>query len=277
MAYAAGGGLVVEDGCHGRNVNAELCDNGRKSEFFVKPTEFMFTNVAEGSVLKNSWYARSPHLCSILAYLRFVLKDQTLNQIAQHKNLCDSAPIPINLDAVPPNCLTSLFGILQSTPEDKELSVVLTFTTRGANIPLDAGSQDFRLVLAAIPFVRRTHINIRKIRHRAKTTASGPIESSVPEPFHLNRTWNAMHLTLPYLLAEFTRSSPETVRPMTIVTVQNISHTYASSLDTYATTLENTKSTQADFIACWDEEGWREEQFFARWEAALVREGFLAR
>lgn len=137
--------------------------------------------------------------------------------------------------------------------------------------------QNNYFIAAALPFLPRQYVTITKYRRLLKTKQNDPQLSRAP--YHLQRTSSALNSILPDTLAFLTTglTLKEARRTISITLVQDISATYANSLDGYATALETNSVARSQFISAWGIEGWREEVFYAAWEAEVVRAGLLAR
>ncbi|KAH8116992.1 hypothetical protein DFH11DRAFT_1578550 [Phellopilus nigrolimitatus] len=162
-----------------------------------------------------------------------------------------------SLDTVP-RALTEIF--IRNTqkqlnkPGNNGVSVLSFTTTETSLSPLTK-----KFVLAVLPFSRGLNGNAKyDDKH------SGGTHTRTPAP---------LLTPLPHILALLT-SGPHAQR---VLALSNLSDAYALSLDAHATALEYDFAARRNFIRGVGVQRWREERLYARWEAALLREGTVTR
>lgn len=162
-----------------------------------------------------------------------------------------------SLDTIP-RALTETF--IRSTqkqlnkPGNNGVSVLSFTTTETSLSPLTK-----KFVLAVLPFSCGLNGNAK---NDDKHSGGAHIRTPVP-----------LLTPLPHILALLT-SGPHAQR---VLALSNVSDAYALSLDAHATALEYDFATRRDFIRGVGVQRWREERLYARWEAALLREGTVTR
>jgi hypothetical protein len=170
-----------------------------------------------------------------------------------------------DLDIVPNSALK--WAIRHSRSCDPSSVLRVEFTARGTLLPATAFSLDPRLVLAALPFLPRTHVTHSAYIHVAHVRPDEDILRR--SPHHLGRRSFVLARTLHDVLANLGN--------VHVLRTEDTSDVRAATLGAYARALESEPEKRAAFVRVWGESGLREEVLYARWEAALFQAGLLAR
>ncbi|KAI0929217.1 hypothetical protein AcW1_006217 [Taiwanofungus camphoratus] len=163
------------------------------------------------------------------------------------------------LDEIPYSQLESSTRRLQSRLSPGQ-TVAFKFTTRCPSVSFLSTS----FVLCALPFLPRRHARMGSLPEPSSDFSSSTTSFSCFYALR-NRTTSPLLGSLSHFL-ELVTSGPAAV---VVQSVQNASEEYADFLDTYVRNLEDDPHVREDFVRKWGIEGWREERFFASWEAAL--------
>lgn len=163
------------------------------------------------------------------------------------------------LDEIPYSQLESSTRRLQSRLSPGQ-TVAFKFTTRCPSVSFLSTS----FVLCALPFLPRRHARMGSLPEPSSDFSSSTTSFSCFYALR-NRTTSPLLSSLSHFL-ELVTSGPAAV---VVQSVQNASEEYADFLDTYVRNLEDDPHVREDFVRKWGIEGWREERFFASWEAAL--------
>ncbi|CCM00000.1 uncharacterized protein FIBRA_02025 [Fibroporia radiculosa] len=134
-------------------------------------------------------------------------------------------------------------------------SLALEFVTSGPSVSLTSRA----FIVAALPFFPRRHA-----RHNTHLVDSSTDVVHAPMP---------LSPSLPHVL-QFLTSGPA---PFTICSVDNVSENRVASLSRYVQDLETNAGVRNICVQQWGMDGWREERFFAHWEAAALTAGLLER
>ncbi|KAH9952075.1 hypothetical protein B0H21DRAFT_12441 [Amylocystis lapponica] len=162
------------------------------------------------------------------------------------------------MDTIPHPHLETAIRTIQSSLETGAY-IILKFTTRGPSVSFMSTS----FVFAALPFLPRRHVrnNAPSDAFQARLSSS-PSTSHVPAARMTAPLFNSLSTVLGLLTTGPT--------PLTVHSVKNISEERATSLNAYVHQLEDDTVLRAEFASRWGMEGWREEKFYAAWEAALL-------
>jgi hypothetical protein len=145
--------------------------------------------------------------------------------------------------------------------------VKLAFTTRGPSLFPQVPNSDPRLVLAALPFLPRQHATPSEYKRLVHFRPHGA--APIALPYHLDRSSSVLERTLLDVLGA--------LRGARVASTRDVSEEHAEALEAYASALETNVVRRTEFVEVWGEKGLLEEAFYARWEAALLRAGLLAR
>ncbi|OCB86718.1 hypothetical protein A7U60_g6177 [Sanghuangporus baumii] len=168
-----------------------------------------------------------------------------------------------SLDAVPRAFTQTFIRSTQAKLKRKheyEKTSVFSFTTSEAGFSIF----DDAFIFAALPFSRVFSKYL-----------SSESDSKLKQPGRLPglRCSTPLFTRLPEILSLLT-SGPNALH---VLSLSNGSASYASALEAHASALEYDEAARRECIKDVGIQGWREERMYARWEAALLTAGLLAR
>jgi hypothetical protein len=170
-----------------------------------------------------------------------------------------------DLDRVEDAELTPIIHSLRTNSLSSD--VKLAFTTRGPSVSPQVPNSDPRLVFAALPFLPREHATPAEYKRLVHFRPHGA--APIAPPYHLDRSSSVLERTLLDVLGA--------LQGARVVSTRDVSEEHAVALEAYASALETDVVRRTEFVEAWGEKGLLEEAFYARWEAALLRAGLLAR